>query len=144
MRQGGFNVAATDRVTLSSSRLLESTLAVKRFDVSILGQGTADMNVAPDGNSGNYFNRQARQSTTYQWVESLTMTVKGRAGEHLIKLGSDLLQVGYDGTSVSSPVNVLGENGTRMERITFGGMTAQHVSSTEAAVRSAPTRPTAS
>ena len=134
MRQGGFNVAATDRVTLSSSRLLESTLAVKRFDVSIFGQGTADMNVAPDGNSGNYFNRQARQSTTYQWVESLTMTVKGRAGEHLIKLGSDLLQVGYDGTSVSSPVNVLGENGTRMERITFGGMTAQQVSSTEAAV----------
>lgn len=134
MRQGGFNVAATDRVTLSSSRLLESTLAVKRFDVSILGQGTADMNVAPEGNSGNYFNRQARQSMTFQWVESLTMTLKGRGGEHLIKLGSDLLQVSYDGTSVSSPVNVLGENGALVERITFGGMTAQHVSSTEAAV----------
>jgi TonB-dependent receptor-like protein len=62
------------------------------------------------------------------------MTVKGRAGEHLIKFGSDLLQVGYDGTSVSSPVNVLDENGARLERIAFGGTTSQRVSSTEAAV----------
>src|SRR5207247_508746 len=40
--QGGFNVAATDRATLSGSRLLESTVAIKRFNVSVVGQGTAD------------------------------------------------------------------------------------------------------
>jgi len=134
MRQGGFNIAATDRATLSATRLLESTVAVKRFDVAIIGQGTADMTVTPEGNAGNYFNRQARQSTTYQWVESLTMTVKGGVGEHLIKFGSDLLQVSYEGTSESSPVNIRGENGALIERLTFDGMARQHVSSTEAAL----------
>jgi len=135
--QGGFNVAATDRATLSSARLLESTVAIKRFNVSVVGQGTADMEVTPEGNFGNYFNRQRRQSTTYQWVESLTMTVKGRLGEHLVKLGGDILQVSYDGTSASSPVDVRREDGTLEQRIVFGmpgGTTKQHVSSTEGAL----------
>src|SRR5436190_7708897 len=133
-RQGGFNVAATDRATLSGSQLLESTVAVKRYDVRVLGQGTADMDVTPEGNFGNYFNRQTRRSTTYQWVESLTFTVRGATGEHLFKFGSDVLQVSYDGTSAASPVNVRREDGTLIERIVFGPMTRQHVSSTEAAI----------
>jgi hypothetical protein len=133
-RQGGFNVAASDRATLSGSQLLESTVAIKQYNVRVLGQGPADMMVTPEGNQGNYFNRQTRRSTTYQWVESLTMTVKGPTGEHLVKLGTDVLQVGYDGTSSSSPVEVMRENGTLVQRIVFGPMTTQHVTSTEAAV----------
>jgi carboxypeptidase family protein/TonB-dependent receptor-like protein len=133
-RQGGFNIAGTDRATLSNSKFLESTLAVKQYNVRVFGQGTADMNIGPEGNTGNYFNRQSRQSTTYQWVESLTMAFRGATGEHLVKLGSDLLQVSYDGTSASSPVNILRENGSLAERIVFGPMTRQRVSSTEAAL----------
>ena len=135
-RQGGFNLAATDRATLSGSQLLESTIAVKQYNVRVLGQGIADMDITPEGNFGNYFNRQTRRSTTYQWVESLTMTFKGAVGEHLVKLGADLLQVGYDGTMQSSPVNVRREDGTLAQRIVFGKpgtVFAQHVKSTEAA-----------
>ena len=94
------------------------------------------MDVTPEGNFGNYFNRQSRQSTTYQWVESLTMTFKGATGEHLVKFGADLLQVSYDGTSESSPLNVKGEDGARIQRIVFGAPRAvfgQHVKSTETA-----------
>jgi hypothetical protein len=133
-RQGGFNIAATDRATLSMSQLLESTVALKQYNVRVLGQGTAEMDVTPEGNFGNYFNRQTRRSTTYQWVESLTTTLKGPTGEHLVKVGTDLLQVGYDGTSASSPVNIRSENGTLLDRIVFGPVTEQHVTSTEAAV----------
>jgi len=136
-RQAGYNIAATDRETISGSTLLESTLAVKEYDVRVFGQGTADMNLTPEGNFGNYFNRQTRNSTTYQWVESLTMTFKGLAGEHLVKFGTDILQVSYDGTMNSSPVNVLRENATLAQRIVFGppGTTyGQYVKSTEAAV----------
>jgi hypothetical protein len=134
IRQGGFNVAATDRLTLSGSRLLESTVAVKQFNVAVAGQGTAEMDVTPEGNFGNYFNRQRRKSTTYQWVESLTMTIKSAGGEHLIKLGGDVLQVSYDGMSVSSPVNVRREDGTLFQHVGFGLPTQQHVSSTEMAL----------
>src|SRR5262249_51644033 len=100
------------------------------------GQGAADMLVTPEGNFGNYFNRQTRNSTTYQWVESLAMNFKGATGEHLVKLGADVLLVSYDGTSASSPVNVLGENGALLQRIVFGAPGAvfgQHVKSTETA-----------
>src|SRR5207302_1909725 len=137
-RQGGFNVAATDRATLSSTELLESTIAIKQYNVRVLGQGAADMQVTPEGNFGNYFNRQTRRSTTYQWVESLTTTFKGPTGEHLVKFGADILQVSYDGTSGSSPVNVQRENGTLVERLGFGPVTAQHVASTEAALGGVP------
>src|SRR5438034_5547134 len=65
------------------------------------------------------------------------MTFKGLAGEHLVKLGADLLQVSYDGTLQSSPVNVLRENLTLAQRIVFGPpgtIYGQQVKSTEAAV----------
>jgi hypothetical protein len=133
-RQGGFNGTLVDRATLSNSQFLESTFAVKQYNVRVLGQGTADMQITPDGNFGNYFNRQSRQSRTYQWVESLTANVRGRTGEHLFKLGADLLAVSYDGTSESSPVDVLGAQGQLLQRVVFGGPTRQQVSSAEAAV----------
>ena len=136
-RQAGFNVAGSDRATLSGSMLLESTLALKQYDVRVFGQGTADMLVTPEGNFGNYFNRQTRNSTTYQWVESLTMTFKGVAGEHLVKVGADVLQASYDGTMSSSPVNILAENGSLVQRIAFGPagtVYPQQVKSTEVAL----------
>lgn len=136
-RRGGLNGTITDRATISGSELLESTVAVKQYNVRVLGQGAADMEITPDGNLGNYFNRQSRRSRTYQWVESLITTVDGAAGEHLLKVGTDVLQVGYDGTSASSPVDVLGEDGRLIQRIVFGapGLVArQRVSSTELAV----------
>ena len=67
-------------------------------------------------------------------MESLTTTFKGPTGEHLVKYGADILQVSYDGTSGSSPVNVQRENATLIERVSFGPVTAQHVASTEAAL----------
>jgi hypothetical protein len=136
-RQGGFNVAGSDRATLSGSMLVESTLAIKQYNVRVFGQGTADMLVTPEGNFGNYFNRQTRNSTTYQWVESLTMNFKGLAGEHLVKVGADVLQVKYDGTMQSSPADILRENGTLVQRIDFGPagtIYPQHVKSTEVAL----------
>jgi hypothetical protein len=133
-RQGGFNGTITDRATLSGSRLLESTFAVKQYNVKVLGQGTAGMDITPEGRFGNYFNRQTRDSRTYQWVESLTATLNGPTGEHLLKFGTDMLQVSYDGTSADDPVNVLGEDGRLLQRIEFlpdGAATRQQVSSTE-------------
>ena len=137
--QSGFNVALSDRATLSEHAFLESTVAVKRYDVQIDGQGILPMGITPDGNIGNYYNRQTRNSMAYQWVESLTTSGRWLTGEHLLKFGTDVLQVGYDGTSASSPVLVYREDGTLIQRIEFGpagpfgSLTRQNASSTEAA-----------
>jgi len=132
-RQGGFNATATQNATLGAATLMQTTAAVKQYNVRVLGNGDADMNLTPDGNSGAYFNRQTRRSTTYQIVTSVTTTARV-AGEHLVKLGADFLRVDYDGTSESSPINVLRENGSLASRIVFGGPTAQQQSSTEMAL----------
>jgi len=133
-RQGGFNLSASQNVTLSDSTLLQSTAAVKQYNVRVLGNGTSDMFMTPDGNSGDYFNRQTRRSTTYQLVSSLTTTTRKGVGEHLIKLGADVLRVDYNGTSESSPVDVLRETGSMASRIVFGLPTQQQQSSTETAL----------
>jgi hypothetical protein len=133
--QGGFNATGSQDIAVSDTTLVQSTAAVKRYDVRVAGGGVTDMNITPEGNTGNYFNRQERDSTTYQFVTSLTTTKKSKtAGEHLLKFGADLLRVDYTGTSDSSPVNVLRADGTRAARLVFGGPTVQTQGSTEMAL----------
>jgi hypothetical protein len=133
--QHGFNATAAQDIVVSEKTLVQSTAAVKRYDVRVSGSGVADMNVTPEGNTGNYFNRQERDSTTYQFVTSITTTRRSKTtGEHLLKFGADLLRVDYTGASDSSPVNVLRANGTLASRLVFGGPTIQQQSSTEMAL----------
>jgi hypothetical protein len=133
--QSGFNATGSQDIVVSDKTLVQSTAAVKRYNVRVAGSGSAEMNITPDGNTGNYFNRQERDSTTYQFVTSLTTTKRtAKTGEHLLKFGVDLLRVDYTGASDSSPVNVLREDGTRASRLVFGGPTIQQQSSTEMAL----------
>ena len=133
--QNGFNVTGSQDIVVSDRTLVQSTAAVKRYGVRIAGNGSADMTITPEGNTGNYFNRQERDSTTYQFVTSLTTTRRGkRTGEHLLKFGADLLRVDYTGTSDSSPVNVRRADLTLASRLVFSGPTVQEQNSTEMAL----------
>lgn len=131
-RQSGFNVTGSQNYIASDKTFFQSTVAVKQFGVRVFGNGGAAMEMTPDQNRGTYFNTQTRDSTTYQLVSSMTTSVKtGAVSEHLLKFGVDLLRVSYTGTSDSTPVNVVREDGTLALRETFGGPTAQSQGSTE-------------
>ena len=55
------------------------------------------MELLPDTTLGNFFNRQQRMTTTYQFIETMSGTQQGRGGLHLFKGGIDLLHSRYTG-----------------------------------------------
>src|SRR5262249_27186314 len=61
-----------DRLTLGQN-LLESTVAVKNYRVNVYGQGLADMNLTPTGNTGNYFSWQDREARRAEFMETLSL-----------------------------------------------------------------------
>src|SRR5260370_1444149 len=75
-KQRGFLLAANDRRIVNSKSVLESSFSLKQFDADVFpSSGSAPMNFVPDGNSGNFFNQQARQSKRYKALE--TYSVEG-------------------------------------------------------------------
>ena len=63
--------------------------------------------------------RSAR-SHSVQWVEALSLSRNYFGGEHLFKFGTDLQISGYDGTSLSRPIESRRLDGSLAERIEFG------------------------
>ena len=133
LHQRGYSFGMSERMTISPSAILESTLSFSRFDVDVFGQGQEEMRLAPDGNDGNFFNLQRRNTRSMQVVENLTFLREG-GGEHLFKIGVDFLRTTYDGLSDSRPVNILRADGTLSRKIEFSGATSQRVRSTDLAV----------
>ena len=121
----------TERAQIGGQTFLESTLEYHTYDTSVQGKGQATMQLLPDSTLGNFFNRQNRSTTSFQWVETASSTRTGPLGVHVLKVGLDLLHTGYEGTSASGPVLVKGADGTLVRQLAFGGQTQQSVHGTD-------------
>ena len=95
-------------------------------------QGTAPMQMQPDLVLGNYFNRQHRLTSQYQFVQTVTThrTVGGQS--HAFKADRSAA-CGYDGTSRSSTLPIERADATVARRLDFSGE-MQSMVATEAAV----------
>jgi hypothetical protein len=113
-----------DRLTLGQN-LLESTVAVKNYTVNVFGQGVADMNLTPTGNTGNYFSVQDRDARRAEWMETLSLkpmrSSRVFGGEHNLKFGSIIGRTSNRGEFRARPVNILDNQGTLLRRIEFAG-----------------------
>jgi hypothetical protein len=111
-----------DRLTLGQS-LLESAVTVKNYTVNVFGQGVADMNLTPTGNTGNYFSWQDREARRAEWMETLSLKpVQGDrifGGAHNFKLGSIVTRTSNRGEFRARPVNILDNQGAILRRIEF-------------------------
>ena len=132
--QNGWSFGVVDRVALRRGLVVESTLAVRRFEIDVTPITDAPMVVAPDTWRGGFFNDQERNVTSVQWVEAVSLSHDAGHGEHVLKVGADLQRSSYDGDSASRAVEIRRLDGTLAERIEFGPPTEQHVSGTELAV----------
>jgi hypothetical protein len=133
--QEGFSTGLVDRLILSEHAILETTVAARRFEVDQKTQGTLPMVYAPQGQSGNFFNRQERNVHSLQLVEAVTVSKDGWAGQHMFKFGGDLQRSSFDGDSYSQQVDVRRLDGSLAERNTYAPpLTHPDVSGTEFAV----------
>jgi hypothetical protein len=112
--------SGTDQIILGGRGVLETRVSVKQFDSTIYpSQGRGPMVLAPDVNSGSYFNDQDRTSRRAEWLSTYSFTPLGPA--HLIKLGAGVTRETFDGASKSRPVDIVRESGTLSQETTFAG-----------------------
>src|SRR4030095_16435370 len=88
--QAGFSTGFVNRLILSAHAVLESTVATRFFQVDQNTRGELPMVYAPQGQSGNFFNRQERDVRSLQFVEALTVSQDDWFGQHVFKFGVDL------------------------------------------------------
>ncbi|MBZ5557902.1 MAG: TonB-dependent receptor [Acidobacteriia bacterium] len=130
----GKQASITERALWTAKTVSETTLQFFQSRTDVVPQGTAPMELQPDTTLGNFFNRQHRNSTSYQLVSVVTTDRDGPVGLHLFKAGVDLIHTQYDGTSDSRSVVIERADGTTARRLDFAAATSQAVGSLEAAL----------
>jgi TonB dependent receptor/Carboxypeptidase regulatory-like domain len=132
--QSGFSIGAQDRFAIAPNMVLESTVAGRFFEINVNTDGRNPMVFSPETQSGSFYNDQEREVRSFQWVETLSLSLDRLGGQHLLKFGLDFQDSSYDGTSASRPVEIRRLDGTLAERIESGPDSAQAISAAELAL----------
>jgi hypothetical protein len=112
--------SASDQVVVGDRGVLDTRVSVKQFDATIYpSQGSGHMVLAPDINSGSYFNNQDRTSRRVEWLTTYAFTPLGP--RHVVKVGTGITYETFDGVNRSAPVDIARENGTFSQEIAFTG-----------------------
>lgn len=120
-RRRGVSAGVSDTYQFESGVILNTVVRYTRFDSSTYAQGPADMEITPEGWGGNFFNNWARKANQFEGLPTLQLPAKSWLGRHDLKFGTDVLYRTYGGDSVSHPIQVKAENGSRVEQIDFQG-----------------------
>src|SRR5262245_44743328 len=121
-KQRGFLLSINERRIVNSKAVLESSFSVKQFDADVFpSSGTAPMNLAPDENSGNFFNQQDRRTKRYQALETYSFSPRNFAGSHFVKVGGGVNYLTFDGSNRSNTVRILRADGTRSQELNYEG-----------------------
>lgn len=121
-KQRGFLWAVNDRLIINQKSVLESSFSIKQFDANVFpSTAGAPMNLAPDVNSGSFFNQQDRRSKRYQALEVYNFSPPNFAGEHFMKVGGGINYITFDGRNTSNIVRILRADGTRSQELSFVG-----------------------
>ena len=122
-----------DRYSIGGG-LLTSTFANTNVSSGIVPQGPGAMILTPGGNLGNYYNRENRRATRYQWLENWKPRTLHWLGGHALSFGSMMSHSENDGTFSPHPVIVEDQQGHVLQRIDFTGNGSFDLSDMEPAV----------
>jgi hypothetical protein len=129
--QRGFSVGGADRYLFASGGILTSMVQYTRFSSYGHGQGSADMEVTPNGWGGDFFNSYTRASNQAEAQENYQFPHKRWHGQHELKVGGDAVYRSYLGTSLARPVELLRADGSMAEQIAFSGVGSFGATDTE-------------
>ena len=99
--------------------VVDSSISIQRFEVSVGAQGDAGMVLTPRGNQGNFFGRQAREARRTEWLEAWSLAPVNLLGTHLFKMGSSVTRAGNEGRFNFRPLEILDAAGRLEERVSF-------------------------
>ena len=116
--QEGLSTGLADRLVLSASAVLETTITARWFEVDNRPMGDGPMLYTPQTQAGSFFNRQERDVRSLQFVEALTLS-QDWAGQHVYKFGFDLQSSRFDGEDENRDVQAFRLDGSLAEVTTF-------------------------
>src|SRR5467141_1294724 len=129
--QKGVSAGISDLHSFRSGALLRMALRDTRFDSNAHGQGPADMLVNPEGWDGNFFNSWTRTADQFEAYPTFQFAPKKCFGRHELKIGADVTHRSYGGNSLSHPVQLLRQDGTFAEEISFSSKGPLNASATD-------------
>jgi hypothetical protein len=113
-----YTVTLADRLTVGSG-LLENTFSATRFDARVWGQGSQNLIMTPEGNSGNYYAQQSRNASRLSWTPVFTFGAFNWLGAHNFKVGSYMAESTDNGQVTDRPIDILDTTGQLIESIAF-------------------------
>jgi hypothetical protein len=116
----GWNAAISERWRLSEG-LLETSLAVKRFDLSLTPKDAVPSVLTPDGLRQNYFNRIDRESSRVDLSAVFTRPLHLGLPDQVLKVGGDFSRSRFHGIDASLPIEVVDAGGSLLRRVDFEG-----------------------
>ncbi len=125
LNQSGVAIGLSDKYQLVSGGILSVVAQYMRFDSNAHGQGTEDMLITPEGYGGNYFNWWTRRASEFQIVPSFQFPQMHWHGEHQIRVGADIDYRSFFGLTGSQPIQILRQDNTLTQQITFGPQLSQ-------------------
>src|SRR5712671_6525631 len=117
--QKGVSAGIADLHSFNSGALLRIALRYTRFDSNAHGQGSADMLINPEVWSGNFFDSWTRAANQFEAYPTFQLAPKKWLGRHELKIGADVTHRSFAGNSLSHPVQLLRQEGTLAEEISF-------------------------
>ena len=117
--QKGVSAGISDLHTFNSGASLRIALRYTRFDSNAHGQGPAEMLINPEGWGGNFFDSWTRTANQFEAYPTFQLAPKKWLGRHELKIGADVTHRSYAGNNLSHPVQLLRQDGTLAEEISF-------------------------
>jgi len=117
--QKGVSAGVSDLHSFRSGALLRIALRYTRFESNAHGQGPADMLVNPEGWEGNFFSSWTRNANQFELYPTFQFAPKKWRGRHEFKIGIDVTHRSYVGSSLSHPIQLLRQDGSLAEEISF-------------------------
>ena len=117
----GWHLAMGHRFAATPSTLIDSTFAIKSFDVAVRPEGDSLTRLTVDGLRDNYFNEIDRHSRRWEANLVLSHFVREARGAHLLKLGANVSHTRFDGIDRSQSIAVVGVDGSLLRAVEFEG-----------------------
>ncbi|MEK6282244.1 MAG: TonB-dependent receptor [Acidobacteriota bacterium] len=119
-KQRGLLVSISEQAIFRDASFLSSTLSYKTFDLDVFGQGTAPLELLPEGNTGNYFADIRRRSQRFQWREVYYAHGLEFHGQHSLKLGGEIDYSRVTGVFHENSILIRRQDRTLARSIEFG------------------------
>jgi hypothetical protein len=129
--QRGYQLYGQHRYLIGEGSLLTSQISYKKFDTDITPAGSGPYTLLIETTEGGFFNSQARRALRFDWEEIYQFGPSHFLGKHEWRAGLEYAYSSYSGYQSFSPVELIGVNGTPIERITFTEASHSYVSQHE-------------